>query len=89
MSDFTIACNEETNPFYYIVRPNTRDAKQIFNKHLYVNKNIGGSFQSIGNELYAMEQKNMVEFMGEIKTHSLKINFLKILNQGENNDQKR
>ena len=83
MTDFTIACNEETNPFYYIVRPNTRDAKQILNKY------IGGSFQSIGNELYAMEQKNMVEFMGEIKTHNLKINFLKILNQGENNDQKR
>ena len=75
MTDFTITCNEEVNPFYYILRPNTRDAQRILTKH------IGGSFHTMGNKIYAMEQKTMVSFMGQIKTHNLKVNFLRIENQ--------
>ena len=77
MSDYTIACNEKVNPFYYILRPNTRDAQRILTKH------IGGSFHTMGNKIYAMEQKTMVSFMGQIKTHNLKVNFLRIENQGK------
>lgn len=75
MSDYTIACNEKVNPFYYILRPNTSDAQRILTKH------IGGSFHSMGNRIYAIEQKTMVSFMGQIKTHNLKVNFLQIESQ--------
>ena len=77
MTDFTIACNEKGKPFYYILRPNNRDAERILTKH------IGGSFYTMGNKIYAMEQKTMVSFMGQIKTHNLKVNFLRIENQGK------
>jgi hypothetical protein len=30
-----------------------------------------------------MEQKTMVSFMGQIKTHNLKVNFLRIETQGK------
>ena len=72
MSDFTIACNEETNPFYYIVRPNTKDAKQIFKEHIY------GSLQTVGHNAYAIEQSKMINLAGFIHTHKLSINYLHI-----------
>ena len=72
MTDFTIACNEEANPYYYILRPNTRDAKQILNKY------IGGSFQTVGSSVYAIEQNKMINLAGFIHTNKLKINYLKI-----------
>ena len=34
MTDFTITCNEEVNPFYYILRPNTRDAQRILKESI-------------------------------------------------------
>ena len=45
----------------------------------------------MGNKIYAMEQKTMVSFMGQIKTHNLKVNFLRIENQGKEriNDRKK
>ena len=72
MTDFTITCNEETNPFYYILRPNTRDAQRI------LKKSIGGSFQTVGSSVYAIEQKQMINLAGIIHTNKLKINYLKI-----------
>ena len=72
MTDFTITCNEEVNPFYYILRPNTRDDQRIFKKY------IGGSFQTVGSSVYAVEQKQMINLAGIIHTNKLKINYLKI-----------
>ena len=72
MTDFTITCNEETNPFYYILRPNTRDAQRI------LKESIGGSFQTVGSSVYAIEQKQMINLAGIIHTNKLKINYLKI-----------
>ena len=72
MTDFTITCNEEVNPFYYILRPNTRDAQRI------LKKSIGGSFQTVGSSVYAVEQKQMINLAGIIHTNKLKINYLKI-----------
>ena len=72
MTDFTITCNEEVNPFYYILRPNTRDAQRI------LKESIGGSFQTVGSSVYAVEQKQMINLAGIIHTNKLKINYLKI-----------
>ena len=72
MTDFTITCNEEVNPFYYILRPNSRDAQRI------LKKSIGGSFQTVGSSVYAVEQKQMINLAGIIHTNKLKINYLKI-----------
>ena len=57
MTDFTITCNEEVNPFYYILRPNTRDAQQI------LKKSIGGSFQTVGSSVYN-RTKQMIIWQG-------------------------
>ena len=72
MTDFTITCNEEVNPFYYILRPNTKDAQRI------LKESIGGSFQTVGSSVYAIEQKQMINLAGIIHTNKLKINYLKI-----------
>ena len=72
MTDFTITCNEEVNPFYYILRPNTKDAQRI------LKKSIGGSFQTVGASVCAIEQKQMINLAGIIHTNKLKVNYLKI-----------
>ena len=72
MTDFSITCNEEVNPFFYILRPNTRDAQRI------LKESIGGSLQTVGSSVYAVEQKQMINLAGIIHTNKLKINYLKI-----------
>ena len=72
MTGFSIKSNEEENPFYYILKPNTRDAQRI------LKESIGGSFQTVGSSVYAVEQKQMINLAGIIHTNKLKINYLKI-----------
>ena len=44
----------------------------------FIAKSIGGSFQTVGSSVYAVEQKQMINLAGIIHTNKLKINYLKI-----------
>ena len=46
--------------------------------HDWFYKSIGGSFQTVGSNVYAVEQKQMINLAGIIHTNKLKINYLKI-----------
>tara|TARA_R110000823_G_scaffold129167_1_gene256862 strand:- start:398 stop:631 length:234 start_codon:yes stop_codon:yes gene_type:complete len=76
MTDITISINETVNPHYYIVRPNTKNARKI------VAKCIGDRFQEI-DKLYAVDKKELLDIWSLIKTNGMNFNTINISTEGK------
>ena len=76
MTDITISINETVNPHYYIVRPNTKNARKI------VAKCIGDRFQEI-YEIHAVDKKELLDIWSLIKTNGMNFNTINISTEGK------